>query len=204
MATGRPTLGLHGAVYLLLAAAFSGAIGQPLSQMFGAGSAPLQWLVSAGVPAAALISWIAVSRTHPGDGAHWRNPASSLALAAAIAWILAGAAAHLLVEAWRSIAGAGAGNIPSDTLATVVLTGLAISVGLAEARWHRREFVWLVYGLMALGAWKLVTRDLMNERNLTLVVSLLCYGGALMLLPGILRRAPLPKTVKPGGIGADA
>jgi hypothetical protein len=40
---------------------------------------------------------------------------------------------------------------------------------------------------MAIGAYKLATRDFMNERNLPLVVSLLCYGGALIMLPRMLR-----------------
>jgi len=42
---------------------------------------------------------------------------------------------------------------------------------------------------MGLGAWKLATRDFVNERSLALVISLLFYGGALILLPGILRKA---------------
>jgi len=47
--------------------------------------------------------------------------------------------------------------------------------------------VWLLYGSMALGGYKLATRDFMNEHKLALVVSLLCYGGALILLPRMLR-----------------
>jgi hypothetical protein len=48
--------------------------------------------------------------------------------------------------------------------------------------------VWLAYCLMALAAWKLVARDFQHERNLALVVSLLFYGGTLILLPRILQR----------------
>jgi hypothetical protein len=40
---------------------------------------------------------------------------------------------------------------------------------------------------MALGGYKLATRDFINEHNLPLVVSLLCYGGALIVLPRMLR-----------------
>jgi hypothetical protein len=47
--------------------------------------------------------------------------------------------------------------------------------------------VWLLYGFMALGIYKLATRDFVNEHNLPLVVSLLCYGGALIVLPRLLR-----------------
>jgi sugar phosphate permease len=47
--------------------------------------------------------------------------------------------------------------------------------------------IWLLYAFMALAAYKLAVRDFMNEHNLALVVSLLCYGGALILLPRMLR-----------------
>jgi hypothetical protein len=79
------------------------------------------------------------------------------------------------------------GNVPVDTLGTIVLTGL--SLALAWVGTHRRkgELVWLVYGFMALGGYKLAIRDFMNEHNLPLVVSLLCYGDSLIVLPRMLR-----------------
>jgi hypothetical protein len=48
--------------------------------------------------------------------------------------------------------------------------------------------VWLVYGFMALAAWKLAARDFQNEHNQALVVSLLCYGGTLIVLPKLLQK----------------
>jgi hypothetical protein len=64
---------------------------------------------------------------------------------------------------------------------------LSLALAWMGTHWKRPELVWLLYGFMALGGYKLVTWDFMSERNLALVVSLLCYGGALILLPPMLR-----------------
>jgi len=189
MSGRRPTLGLHGAIYLTLGAAVSGAAGQPLSTLFGAGSASTQWLVSVGVLAAAMLSWVAIAMSWPGEVARWRKQMSSLAIAANITWILSGIASHTLILAWLAAGGGRAGRIPADTLGTVVLTTFSVALAWAGTHWPKRELVWLVYGFMGLGAWKLATRDFVNERNLALVISLLFYGGALILLPRMLRKA---------------
>ena len=60
----------------------------------------------------------------------------------------------------------------------------------AGVQWQRKELVWVVYGIMIVAAWKLATRDFPQEHNLSLVISLLCYGGALMILPRIVQRRP--------------
>jgi len=187
LAGRRPTLGVHGAIYLMLGAAVSGAASQPLRTLFGNAAAPFQWLVCVGVLAAAMLSWTAIAMSWPGEVARWRKQFASLAIAAIIAWILAGMASHTLILAWLAAAGRGA-PIPADTLGTVVLTALSVALAWAGAHWLKRELVWLVYGLMALGAWKLATRDFVKEHNLAVVVSLLFYGGALILLPRILRK----------------
>jgi hypothetical protein len=182
MAFRRPTLGLHGAVYLLLGALASGAMGQPFSRLFGGEGAAPRWWGAALVVASALIAWVAVAVSSPGETAQWRNQASSFTIAAVVTWILAGAATHELVAAWP---GRGA---PADTLGTVVLTLLSVALAWSAMRWRRRELVWVVYGFMALAAWKLVARDFQQEHNLALVASLLFYGGTLILLPRILQR----------------
>jgi hypothetical protein len=182
MAFHRPTLGLHGAAYLLLGALASGVMGQPLSRLFGAEGGPPRWWWAALVVASALVAWVAIATSSPGETAHWRNQASSFTLAAVVTWILAGAATTDVVSAWP---GSGA---PADTLGTAILTLLSVALAWSGMRWHRRELVWLVYGFMALAAWKLVARDFQHEHSLALVVSLLFYGGTLILLPRILQR----------------
>jgi hypothetical protein len=185
MAFRRPTLGLHGAVYLLLGALASGVMGQPLSRLFGVEGGAARWWGAALVVASALLAWVAVAISSPGETAHWRNQASAFTFAAVVTWILAGAATHELVAAWP---GSGA---PSDTLGTAVLTLLSVALASSGMRWQRSELLWLVYGFMALAAWKLIARDFQHEHSLALVVSLLFYGGTLILLPRILRTAPV-------------
>ena len=189
MGARRPTLGLHGAIYLTLGAVVSGAAGQALSALFGGGSAPFQWLVSVGVLAAAMLSCAAIAMSWPGDVARWRKQLSLFAISANVVWILAGIAGHTFILVWLAAAGGQASRIPADTLGTIVLTTFSVALARASTHWHKRELVWLVYGFMGLGAWKLATRDFLNERDLALVISLLFYGGALTLLPRMLRKA---------------
>ena len=194
MGARRPTLGLHGAIYLTLGAAVSGAAGQALSVLFGGGSAPFQWIVSVGVLAAAILSLAAITRSWPGEGSLWRKQVALFAISANITWILSGIAGHALVLIWLGMGTGWAVRIPADTLATVVLTTFSVALAWASAHWSKRELAWLVYGFMGLGAWKLATRDFLNERSLALVISLLFYGGALTLLPRMLRKASQLKT----------
>jgi hypothetical protein len=128
MSARRPTLGLHGAVYLTLGAAVSGATSQPLWALLGAGNASLQWVVSIGVLVAAMASWVAIALSSPGKVALWRNQVSSLVISANIAWILWGMAVHSLALVWRAALRGWPGRIPADTLGTVVLTVFSVAI----------------------------------------------------------------------------
>ena len=108
-----------------------------------------------------------------------------LAVAAHLAWITAALAAYAALGIWK--AAFGAADAPADTLSTVVLTCMSLGLAWLATRWGRREFAWLLYGLMAICAYKLIVRDFTTEHNIALVISLLSYGGALILLPRLLR-----------------
>ena len=182
-----PTLGLHGAVYLLLGSAVASATSQPLQVLFAIGAGPAEWLASIGVLVAAAVSFVAIAGIPPGATGHWRNQVSSLVLAAHVVWITAGLAVYAILAMWRTGVGGESGSVPADTLGTIVLTGLSLALAWAGTHWRKPELVWLLYGFMALGGYKLAIRDFINEHNLPLVVSLLCYGGALIVLPRMLR-----------------
>lgn len=182
-----PTLGLHGAVYLLLGSAVAGATSQPLPVLFAIGVGPVEWLASIGVLLAAAVSWVAIAGISPGAPSHWRNQITSLALAAHVVWITAGLAVYAVLAMWRTVIGGKSGSVPADTLGTVVLMGLSLALAWVGTHLKKPELVWLLYGFMALGGYKLAIRDFINEHNLPLVVSLLCYGGALIVLPRMLR-----------------
>ena len=153
----------------------------------------MEWLASIDVLVAAVASWVAITGIPPGAPGHWRNQISSLALAAHGVWITAGLAVYSIVALWRTGVDGGTGSVPADTLGTVVLTGLSLVLAWAGTHWRKPELVWLLYGFMALGGYKLAMRDFINEHNLALVVSLLCYGGALIVLPRMLRGKPWPR-----------
>jgi hypothetical protein len=188
MSTRRPTLGLHGAVYLLLGSWVSGALSEPFSLLLGSGTVRGRWLVPLGVLAAATLSWAAIARSWPGDIARWRKQAAGFAISANIVWILSGFLMRALIAIWRFAAERSTEHIPTDTLGTVVLTIFAVALAWIGMRWTTRELVWIAYGFMGLGAWKLVTRDFLNEHNFALVISLLFYGGALIFLPQVIHR----------------
>jgi hypothetical protein len=184
-AFGLPTLGLHGAVYLVLGSAAAGATGQPSGVLFQVGSGPPAWLPSVSVLLASAVCWAAIAGVNTGGPSRWRNQISSVVMAAHIAWITAGLTAYTILAMWP--VSTGPGRAPADTLGTVVLTALSLTLAWAGTHWRRPELIWLLYGFMALGAYKLATRDFIHEHNLALVVSLLCYGGALIVLPRMLR-----------------
>jgi hypothetical protein len=184
-----PTLGLHGAAYLLAGAAVAGVLRQPLQILFGAEAVAPEWPASIAVLVAAVVSWIAIPGTSAGDAGRWRSQIASFAFASCATWIAAGLIAFAVIAGWRSFAG---GTVPSDTLGTVVIAGMALTLAWTAAHGKRRELEWLLYALMVVGAYKLATRDFMNEHNLPLVVSLLSYGGTLILLPRMLRSPSKP------------
>ncbi len=193
-----PTLGLHGAVYLLLGSAVANATSQPLSVLFTIAAGPVEWLPSMGVLIAAAVSWVAITGIPPGGPGHWRNKISSLVLAAHVVWITAGLVVYAILAMWRAGVGGESGSVPTDTLGTVVLTGLSLALAWVGTNWRKPELVWLLYGFMALGGYKLAVRDFVNEQNFPLVVSLLCYGGALIVLPRMLRGKSASAAIRPG------
>lgn len=180
-----PTLGLHGAVYLAVGSSAAGVTGQAFQVLFG-GSAAVEWRASIAVIATCIVSWVAIARISSDGNARWRNQVSSLAVAAHLAWITAALTSYAALGIWRAAFGASAAS-PADTLGTVVVTGMSLVLAWLAAKWERREFAWLLSGLMALCAYKLVIRDFRTEHNIALVISLLAYGGALILLPRLLR-----------------
>ncbi len=155
MGARRPTLGLHGAIYLTLGAAVSGAASQALSILFGDGKAPFHWLVSVGVLAAAMASLAAIAWSWPGEGSLWRKQVSLFAISANITWILSGIAGHALILIWLGVARAWAERIPADTLGTVVLTIFSVALAWASAHWSKRGLPGLCMDLwvLALGNW---------------------------------------------------
>jgi len=181
----RNTLRLHGALYLILAALFSGLWAGAAARLLGAGGASQPWTAASLVAAAAAISGyvILAASTQPKEF-RWTVRLSSAIAAANLVWAIAGLLAGGLVVMFHSFAGI----IPAATVRTAVLTVMAAVLAWAGTRWSRVELVWLVYALMAVAAYKLLTQDLRQEATVMLFVSLLFYGGTLILLPRLLQK----------------
>ena len=191
--SGRITLKLHGALYLVAASLVSGSAAlatrfvvstpHPGSEIVGVGMW-LSLLSSAAVCAVLLKSrW-----TEPG-GALYRTV--TLLSAAVAIWNFAGVTAVLLAPLCHAMSGAAGGADFCPTILTTILALLALgSVSLAQ-RWGRPEFNWLGYGLIAVATYKLVFQDLQQGQTFAIVLSLLIYGGALILLPRLARRSRL-------------
>jgi hypothetical protein len=175
---GRKTLEVHGAIYLLLAVVGSGAIQQSIALLMGrAGATPdSEWPVWMSGAVAAACYYLS------------RNV--RIVHAAAAVWLIAGILAGQITIAYHAICGAGASHAYCATIRTAMIAAAALLAAWVGARWSKQEFSRLIYPLMILGAWRLVTVDLRQERTAALFLSLLLYGGALMVLPRISRPAP--------------
>ena len=171
--------GLHGAVLLLLTSLVSGVVPQSTAQLFGAGDAS-PWSPAGVVVVAAFLSYVVVAGISPGR-------VSALVISATLAWGVAGLAARGLVLAWQAFQGGHGKGFPTATFGTAALMFLTTAMAWSGSTWRRPELIWLVYAFMTVAGCKLLMLDLRLTNTLPLVISLLLYGGTLMLLPRILQ-----------------
>lgn len=182
----RNTLRLHGALYLILASVFSGLWAVATARLLTDAGASQPWTAPslvAGV--AAVAGYFILTTSTQIKESRWTIRLSSTISAANFVWAVAGLLAGALVSMFHSIAGI----IPAAMVRTAVLTVMAVVLAWAGTRWSRVELVWLVYALMIVAAYKLLTQDLRQEATAMLFVSLLFYGGTLILLPRLLQKA---------------
>jgi hypothetical protein len=184
---GRLTLEVHGALYLWLALAFSGALAHAGQFLLGSS----MWMdrgqlgIVAGLPVAVLCYALAVRGTR--DRPAWNFRALRLAAAAPMVWLAAGISAAALTSAYHGLFGADATHDYCATLRTGVLASVALLLAWAGSRWPGLELSHLIYPAMGVGACRLLLIDLHQDRKTALVLSLLLYGGALIALPRLSR-----------------
>ena len=159
----RPTLRLHGALYLAAAAVASGLPRAFADAFTGARlipAGPELWVFAlAAVSAYALC----------GDE---RAPLRAVPAALAVV-----AVATLVILSGRP----GAAILASSR--TLVTCMVALAAGFLHARTGRAELLWISYSAVALGALKLALQDFRQSGPAALAVSLVCYGGLLIVLP---------------------
>jgi hypothetical protein len=186
---GRLTLEVHGGVYLLLALMLSGAFLQSTRLMLGTvlrpdTTAPALWM-GAVVTGASYLLAVRSSRS---VGGGWNFHAFRVAMAAALVWLLLGLAAGGLVGIYRGLFAVAAGDSFFATLRTAAVVGVTLLVAAVGSRPDFRDLAQLVFPLMLLGGYRLLTDDLRQDRKAAMFLSLLLYGAMLIALPR-LRRA---------------
>jgi hypothetical protein len=184
----RLTLKLHGGIFLLLALSTSSALEQGAGLLLGSrtwpGGAP--WAIWSGALTACLCYAIG-TRHGAAVTPSWSSRTLRILVAGTAVLLVAGIAAGLLTSAYHAIFGAEATHAYCATLRTFVLSATALLLAWAGGRWERQEFGRLVYPVMALGAYRMIGVDLHQDRTAALFLSLLLYGGALILLPKLIR-----------------
>jgi hypothetical protein len=184
----RLTLKTHGCIYLLLALASSSALEQAAGLLLGSRTWPggASWAIWSGAFTASLCYAIG-TRHVAAVTPSWSSRALRVLVAGTAVCLVSGIAAGLLTSGYHAIFGAKATHAYCATLRTLVLSSAALLLAWSSARWQRLEFARLVYPVMALGAYRMVGVDLQQDRTAALFLSLLLYGGALILLPKLLR-----------------
>ncbi len=180
--TGKISLGIHTSVYLAAAAVVSPVAGYVVSTLAGSvPRAPLWSLLMVAV--AAGLSYVVGARHVEGRITRrllWVVPA-----------LLAGFAAAALAVSAIVAATCGSTGLVASRLSVVrTIVGCAVALALAfvGARWKRVELGWVAYAAVGFGTLKLLFEDLRFGNAASLVVSLLFYGGVLILLPRMMQR----------------
>ncbi len=183
------TLEIHGGVYLLLALLFSGALHQSARLLLGTDRWPdsIPFGLWTGAAVAGASYWLA-RRFSRSMQEGWTLRVFRVAMAAACVWLVAGVAAGSLTGAYHRLFAVAAGDSYCATLRTLAVVGITLLLAAIGTQAKFRDFAQLVYPLMLLGAYRLLSDDLRQDRKTALFLSLLIYGAALIALPR-LRRA---------------
>ncbi len=185
----RATLSLHGAVYLVAAAAFGGLIGSAVDAFVGPAAPARAWI------GLAVLIVIGVAVVYCGlpvasHGRTWGrfSGVPKLAVLIVLALGLGGIVVTLIAPALPA-AGATPDPAALAALRTAVLSVSAVLLALG-GRWPRiRETEWLVYPVLLAGGVKLVAEDVRTGRPAGLLLSFALFGCALMLVARMTRRS---------------
>jgi hypothetical protein len=170
----RPSLCAHAAAYLFAGAMAAGLMGFGYNRMIvPAARWPAPDAAILIVAVAAACSY-ALNRKIAGPAR--RLPA--FVIGGLLCWVVMGLIAGAVAPADPGVLAA---------VRTATLCFVAILLAWAGTRWKRQELIWLLYPLVALGAVKLVAEDFRQGGALTVSLSLLFYGGALVLVPRLVR-----------------
>jgi hypothetical protein len=185
---GRLTLQVHGAIYLLLALATSGALRNTAGVLLGAAVWPGERQIAIWTGLAASAAAYALTVRYPFEGRRSATlQACRLGIAASFVWLAAATAAGELTALYHLAFGHGASDAYCATIRTGVLACLALLLAWAGPRWDRAELSLLVYPVMVLCGYRLLVWDMHQEEKVALLLSLFLLGAVLTVLPRLKR-----------------
>lgn len=172
----RVELRIHGVFYLLLATLAAGYWGSAYESIVRSASSlapigPGYAVVALASAACCAAAWRVKTR-------QWVDRYAATICGGLLLWGIAGMAAH----------GVPSSFVFSAPVRTGLLIALAAGSSWAGRRFGHEELVWLVYPLLAAAGVKLLVEDLRAGRSLTMFLSLILFGGALLLLPKLVRQ----------------
>jgi len=171
------TLDLHGVVYLGAAVYASHLLEYAAGALAGTHTSSPTALVL--FTAAVTLLCSAIVSRYPGE--RWMD--RFLRLLPAILAAYSAAALAVATIVWLMAPGASLAPPQLAVIRTVVTCAAALLLVFVGSRWNRREFVWMAYGAVVLGGFKLVVEDLRLGNTRSLALSLFFYGAVLILIP---------------------
>ncbi len=183
----RVTLRVHAAVFLCGAAVAAG-LPWRVVESFRDHATTGAWLVSSAgaVLVLLLVGYVILALADRRRDIRWNGRLPRFAVLLPAVAGLGAAAVVVLTRLWP-------GGPPADTVEAgirgVVLSVAAIALAAVARRRSVRELGWLVYPVLVLAGARLLMVDLRLGSPSELVVSFGAFGIALILAPGLLRRA---------------
>ncbi len=185
----RVTLALHSSIYVIVAAGESGVLRGALSTIFQDDLDTALWRTS--LPYLILVLSVVCPlfpvATH---GRTWGR----LAHAPKILWAVTASACVigfgiiLLSWSYERLFGMASSTATMSAIRTIVLVAVTMILVWVGASPRYREARWLVIPIMLLAGCKLLLEDIPRGTTLSKCVSFVAYGGALFLVPSIMKR----------------
>ncbi|MGE3842640.1 MAG: hypothetical protein AB7I50_13725 [Vicinamibacterales bacterium] len=186
---GRFALSLHGAIYLVVAAAASQLIRLAGSAMWGeTASASLPLSVVIVFVAAALMFAAGLPRPLRPDAGERLLHVPRTVVLVTLVWGASGILVVAIAAALSAGRDAGAVMAHVPAIRTVVLSFGALVLGILAGRTHLTEARWLVYPVLLVTGMKILLVDLQAAPAASLVAALGTYGAALIVAPRWLKR----------------
>lgn len=180
----RVTPVLHGAAYLLAAVFISGVLAYAAHTMLAPADSSNVPLTGAAVVAAiAGVMCYSATVLNKNVSESWSRHIPPVLFATLLVSIALGFAAGASIAACPAALGLTLDAPSLATLRTALVAASAIVLAWFGWRYGRPELIWLLYPIMFFGGIKLLIEDFRQGRPVTLFLSLLFYGGTLILLP---------------------